>query len=217
VKAVLKGSESNLVALMARRRLDFLATGRSAFEDSAVRAGAPGPFHGVGAERAVSFEYFQRFPLSPLMLGGGGAASHDVPHIAGLMPRFASRERYDEISAPTFRLWIFERVPGARVEGDAPPGSRVIARTMLRVHGTSLGWEAWSDADSTGRFRIVIPLPNGIVREPIKTAENYEISIDGTRVAFLSLTEEDVRGGRTVDVRTGDTENSVNATSNGDH
>ena len=64
---------------------------------------------------------------------------------------------------------------------------------------------------------IVIPLPNGIVLEPIETAENYEIWIDGTRVAFLSLTEEDVRGGRTVDARTGDTENSVNATSNRDH
>jgi hypothetical protein len=201
VEAVLKGSESDLAVLMERRRLDFLATGRSAFEDRAVRMGAPGPFQGVGADRAISFEYFHRVPLSPLMLGGGGAATHDVPHISNLMPRFASRQRYEELPIPVFRLWLFERVRGARIEGEAQPGSRAIVRTILRVHDTPLGWEAWADADSTGRFHIAVPLPNGIRRAPLESADSYELWIAEARVASFSVTEEDVRKGRTVRIR----------------
>jgi hypothetical protein len=218
VEASLKGSESDLVALMERRHLAFLATGRSAFEDKAVRMGtAAGPFDGTGAERAIRFEYFRRVPLSPLMLGGGGAAARDVPHVENLMPRFASRERYSELSIPIFRLWLFERVRGARIEGEAPPGARALVRTVLRVRDTSLNWEAWADADSTGHFRIVVPLPNGIQLPPLETAKSYEVWIAETPVASVTLTEEDVREGRTVRVRTGDPEISVHTTSNGNH
>jgi hypothetical protein len=85
------------------------------------------------------------------------------------------------------------------------------------VHDTSLNWEAWADADSTGRFRIVVPLPNGIQRPPLETAKSYEVWIAETRVASLTLTEEDVREGRTVRVRAGDPEFSVHTTSNGNH
>jgi hypothetical protein len=201
VKAAFSGSASNLAVLMERRRLDFFATGRSAFENNAMQTGATELFQGQGEDRTIDFEYFHRVPLSPLMLGGGGAAAHDVPHISNMMPRFASRELYEDLPVPMFRLWLFERVRGARIEGEAPPGSRVIVRTMLRVHDATLGWEAWADTDSTGRFRITVPLPNGMRRAPLESADSYELWIAGTRVASLSVTEEDVRQGRTVRIR----------------
>jgi hypothetical protein len=85
------------------------------------------------------------------------------------------------------------------------------------VRDTSLNWEAWADADSTGHFRIVVPLPNGIQLPPLETAKSYEVWIAETPVASVTLTEEDVREGRTVRVRTGDPEISVHTTSNGNH
>jgi hypothetical protein len=52
---------------------------------------------------------------------------------------------------------------------------------------------------------------------PLETAETYSVWIAETRVASLALTEEDVREGRTVRVRAGDSENSVRTTSNSNH
>jgi hypothetical protein len=211
VEASLAGDEGALLELMARRRLGWLATGRSAFGDR-----ESGPFPLRGGEFVLDVDYFRRVPLGVLALGGGGAAAQGVAHAAHLLPRFASRERYTELPLPVFRLWLFERVRGARIEGAAPPGARVVARTQLRVHGTALAWEAWADADAAGRYRIAVPLPNGLQDPPLETAPAYEVGIEGAPPLALAVSERDVRDGRTLRVQPLTPESSALAPGDGD-
>jgi hypothetical protein len=75
-----------------------------------------------------------------------------------------------------------------------------VARTMLRVHDVELPWEAWADADVAGRYRIAVPLPNGLDAPPLATAPTYEVSVSGVRIASLAVDERDVRAGRTLRV-----------------
>ncbi|HEY5656382.1 MAG TPA: hypothetical protein VIY27_01200, partial [Myxococcota bacterium] len=196
VEGALTGDEQALLGLMARRRLGWLATGLSAFEG---REDALFPPRDAG--RALDIDSLRRTPLAVLVLGGGGSAAHGVAHTAHLLPRFASREVYAELPLPVFRLWLFERVAGARIEGEAAPGARVVARTLLRVHGSDLGWEAWADADATGRYRIVVPLPSGLQAPPLETAPAYEVGIGGAPPHALAVSERDVREGRTLRVQ----------------
>jgi hypothetical protein len=215
--AALAGGEAELLDLMERRRFGWLATGRSAFEGG-LRDGrdGPAPFPQVGDDRVLDIDYFRSRPLAALMLGGGGAPAHGIPHVSHLLPRFASSDRYENLPIPVFRLWLFERVRGARIEGETIPGARVVARTVLRSHAIAFPWEAWADADRAGRYRITVPLPSGMEAPPLATAPVYEVWVSGARVASLSVGERDVREGRTLRVPAAAPDRSVLSPRDGD-
>lgn len=52
---------------------------------------------------------------------------------------------------------IFERVEGARLEGQAPVGAEVVARVDLDVAGVATPWFARTAADTEGRFTLRVP------------------------------------------------------------
>ncbi len=95
---------------------------------------------------------------------------------------------------------LFERVPGARLEGiGATPGSEVMLRVDLDVAGHGWRWFAGTRADDAGRFVIRTPwatddTPPGNVR-----VLGAAVRVDG-RVAPVAVAEQAVRSGATVSV-----------------
>jgi hypothetical protein len=102
------------------------------------------------------------------------------------------------LAEPVFLLWLYERVPGARVEGQAEPGARVVAETTLRVHGVRLPYQAWTEADARGRFRLRLPLPNDESAPGFESASRYRLRAGDRPLGELSLGEGAVRRGERV-------------------
>lgn len=200
--------EDELLALMERRRLSWVVTGmRAPFPTPSDAPGEAGkPFVYVAARDRIepSPGYFARFPLTPLIVGGTGIAERGIPHVARLMPRFASPNAARGLGFPLHRLWVYERVPGARITGRAEPGSRVEARTSLVVHGAPTAWVAWGEADAEGRFELVVPLPNGLGRgeptAPLASGDGYDLRAGGRGIGRVVVPEAAVRSGARVEL-----------------
>jgi hypothetical protein len=192
VVSVLDADEAALLSLMDERRLGWLATGISAFRTQ-THEDMP-----RGSARALDPRFLRSVPLSPLAHGGGGVAALEVPHVEALMPRRASPEVHEGLAHPVFRIWLYERVPGARLVGRATPGARVVARTGMRVHGARLAWEAWGDADPDGSFEIRVPMPNAFVGDGFESAPIYALSAQGEPLGAVVVSEADVRSGARV-------------------
>lgn len=92
---------------------------------------------------------------------------------------------------------IFECVAGATLEGQAPPGAQVEARLPLvcRSTGRHLVYRRGGQADSQGRFRLVVPYATG-ENGDLWAPEPYHLSC-GSAAAEVRVRESEVlEGGR---------------------
>jgi hypothetical protein len=197
--------ESALGELMDRRRLGFVVTGmRAEFPAPGDRPGDPRkPFLYDATTRRVvpSAGYFQRHPLMSTILGGTGIAELGVAHVAHLMPLFASPQAAQGLGFPLQRLWLFERVPGATLRGRARASALVVARTGLEIYGAPTAYSAWTRADATGRFELVIPLPNDLRTPALHSGARYDLVVDDVPRGGVQISEDDVRGGASIDMQ----------------
>lgn len=200
----MRGSEPQLLELMERRRLSWVVTGMEAplpaSGDALDSPQKPFVLDSSRGRVVASRSYFASRPLAPLILGGGGLPELGIPHVGRLMPRFVSPQKARGLGFPLHRLWLYERVRGARLVGRAPPGARVEAGTTLWVYGAPSPWTAWGYADAGGRFELVVPLPNRIRTPALASAAGFAIRIDGVPTRHISVSESDVRNGTRLDL-----------------
>jgi hypothetical protein len=191
--------EAALLELMTRRRLRYVVTGmRAAFPDPADRPGElrkPFVFDPIHNAIAVNSAYFVRFPLTSLIVGGTGMPDLGIAHVSHLMPRFVSAQQAGGLGFPLHRLWLFERVSGARLVGEAAPGARIEARTSLVIRGAQTQYIAWCEADERGRFELTVPLANNLQSSALATGGDFTIWIDGEASTRVTLSETAIRAG----------------------
>jgi hypothetical protein len=112
---------------------------------------------------------------------------YQTPQLAGLTSEVRSHYK------------LYEVVPGARVEGSAPPGTRVEARLRLLAEPNGgLLFRAVSEADASGRFALTVPYPNEPFSDYIRSADSYELVSPLGRASFR-VSEAAVRGGDVVE------------------
>jgi hypothetical protein len=198
---------SGLEALMERRKVSWVVTGMAAAFPARSDRGpdANKPFYWNASTQRVAWSsiYFKARPVTPLILGGGGDPQRGLPHVATLRPRFASPHGAIGLGFPMPRLWLYERVPGAHLVGDAEPGALVEAVVPLRIRGELAPYIAWSRADSIGHFVLVVPLPNGVDDGGIATGQRTVLRIDGREVAQVAITPAQVSAGAALPVAVG--------------
>jgi hypothetical protein len=183
---------------MEERRLGFVVAGAMVYKDRVgPRQGRL--FMGDAGTESVNPAYLQVVPLARSVVGGSGLERWDVPQLEGLMPIFASVTTVygAELALPA--AWVLERVPGARLEGTAEPGARVVARTRFETPVGILPYEAWTTADAAGSFRIVVPVPNGEQMGGFRTGPAMRVSTGLWEVEVV-VPIEAVRAGTTLAV-----------------
>jgi len=94
---------------------------------------------------------------------------------------------------------LYEVVPGARVEGRAPPGTRVEARLRLSAEpeGEVL-FLAASEADASGRYALTVPYPNEPFSQGMRSADFYTL-VSALGETSFSVSEAAVRGGEVIE------------------
>ena len=193
---------SELMQLMDERRLGYVITGMNApFPAPGDRMGDPRKPFVVQDDRVVwNAPYFLARPLTPLIVGGSGDPELGIPHIPTLMPQYVSVQGAPGMGFPLQRLWLYERVEGARLVGQAPPFAQVVAETPLAIWGQPTTHRAWTRADADGRYELVLPLPTGQRSEALETGPRVTLSSQGHPLAALSISEADVRTGKRIAV-----------------
>ncbi len=190
-----------LDVLLARHRSRFVVAGAM---ESPLLAAVNGrsPFVlARGAKGAIlDLEYMKAFALSPLIIGGSAIPGSDVHHLEHLLPLFASKEQPPRLAFGLPSLWVYERVPGARLVGTAPPGARVLASLEFREQGRPHQWRAFTDAGDDGRFELVIPFPTAYARPTLSSAAAYAIRLEEGPVVEVQVPERAVRAGEVIRV-----------------
>jgi hypothetical protein len=200
VERAWRGTEDEMLALMAQRDLGYVVTGAASYLTIPTTDGAL-PFRRAPDGRGLlNGAYFRRVPLSPLIVGGSGAPEIGVAHVAHLMPRFASPQTVGGLDVPVPRLWVYERVAGARLTGAAESGRRIVARITLQAPGRGFEYVAWAIAND-GRFTVTIPLPTAFAVGDLTTAASYRVTIGDSLPVDLAVPEGAVRSGDTIVVR----------------
>jgi hypothetical protein len=116
------------------------------------------------------------------------------------MPRFASAKAVGGLKFDLPLLWSYERVAGARLRGRTAPKARVVASIPLVEQGRSHQWRAFTDADASGAWELVLPVPSSLVRPTLQTGAAYELRAGKGAPATIELPEAAVRGGATVEL-----------------
>jgi hypothetical protein len=201
VESVWPGGEAHAVAVMRAHDAGFLAAPSQALMLLGVaRRMSPVKRSAQGA-LVLDAAYLRAYPLAAMLLGGGGSASLGVPHLENLRPRFASRDRIAGLASAVPGVWVYERVAGATVRGEARDGARVTLRLAMQVRDARRVWEAWTVARG-GRWAVTVPLPCGERGEGgVATGSRYEVHVDGARAGSAVVREADVRGGAALRVR----------------
>jgi hypothetical protein len=160
--AIWSRGERDLYALMDRRDLGWVAAGAATFHQRYAGPDGGDPFMpGADGRGALNLAYFRALPLAALTLGGSGLADAGIRHLGELRPVFAGEQGVDNLAFYLPRLFLFERVRGVRLTGEAPPETRVIARAEIPPR---LPYEAWTDSGQDGRWEIVFPVASETVR-----------------------------------------------------
>ena len=152
--------------------------------------------------------FLRAHPAAVLWTGGGGIPDEGVAHARHFMPVFAGREPVPGVDPAGPTLWVYERVPGARVGGHAPTGARVTATVALVLRGVARPWVAWTVAEND-RYELVLPLPTGLNTGSIRTGERYVLHVGGVVAGSLTVPLETVRGGARVDPVIGSSETTA--------
>jgi asparagine N-glycosylation enzyme membrane subunit Stt3 len=93
---------------------------------------------------------------------------------------------------------LFERVPGARLEGTgATPGSQVMLRVDLDVAGSGWRWFAGARADDAGRFAIRVPYATEGAGPGNARVLGAAVRVNG-RALPVSVSEQAVRAGAVI-------------------
>lgn len=185
------GSEEALLEIMDRRDLGYLIGGASTFLGRVM-----GP-KGTGI---VDADYLRATPLATLWVAGSGLPEAGVPQIAHLSALFASPQTFPAGGQAIPWLWVYERVPGARLVGRARPGARVVARLELAARGQVFIYAAWADAGENGEYAIVVALPTEAHREGVVTDYLYRIDDGEGPPHDAAVPESAVREGSIVAV-----------------
>ena len=189
-------TESQLIELMTRRQLGYVVTGSATYLKRVAGPQGSSPFrqtpYGIGVLNA---HYFQSLPLSPVIVGGTGFPKLDVRHLKFLRPRFASTQLLRNLSLPVPILWVYERVRGAVLQGEATPGVRITATINLATPAFQLPYTAWTSADAAGSYELVIPLPSGLTGDSLRTEGHYTLRIGESAPQLLEVTERAVVDG----------------------
>lgn len=110
----------------------------------------------------------------------------------------APREPRAAGGVPPDRVVIFEIVPGAWVEGEAPPGAGIEVELVLVAGSGRVRYRAHAETGPGGSFGIRLPYPTDTPVSPeVRAAGAYELRAAGQN-RRLELREADVRAGATV-------------------
>jgi asparagine N-glycosylation enzyme membrane subunit Stt3 len=178
--------------LMEERRIGWILAGAPFIGPEPM---APGPGGWVLAPDAM-----RGLPMSPLLIAGSGIPDRGVPHLAHLMPFFATSQVVPGIAFPLPWLWGYQRVPGARLTGEAAPGARVVIEVAFTERQRPHLWRAWADAERDGRWQMVVPLPTGLVRPSLRTAAEARARSGGGEGIPVTIPETAVLRGDVVRV-----------------
>lgn len=183
------GTPESLDALFRERQLGWWIDGAQNFLGRQV---GDRPFF-AQREGKPSLEgrLVREHPLTASLFGGSGDVSRRVPHLAHFWPRAASTSATLEIGLELPDLWLFERVEGAAVEGNASPGSVVSASLLL---GGRYPYTAWAVTDAQGRYLLRLPVPSGVKDPGLGTSEAWTLTVDG-QATPLQVSEAQVRSG----------------------
>ena len=150
-------------------------------------------------KRGYNLAWLASAPSAPLLIAGSGVPALSVRHAEHLLARFAATRTVVGIERTIPVLWGYERVAGARLAGQAPPGARVVLEIPLTAHGRAHTWRAWADAGPDGRWALTVPLPTGLATASVTTAEG-RLLVPGAPPAAQQVPEAAVRAGRFVAV-----------------
>jgi Archaeal glycosylation protein B long peripheral domain len=195
VDGVFSRDEAALIELMDRRDLGYLVAGPFVFGSAAQRTRA---FPFMGGE--LGHEFFERFPLAPLLIAGSGVPESGVHHLEHLLPVYATRKLVPGLSFHLPLIWSYELVPGARMVGTASPRARVEGRLVFHAWGRPYVWRAWTDADASGRWEMRLPLPSGYAASVVTSDSRWNVRAGHASSVSIAVPEEAVRRGRTVRV-----------------
>jgi asparagine N-glycosylation enzyme membrane subunit Stt3 len=94
---------------------------------------------------------------------------------------------------------LYEVVSGARVEGSAPPGTRVEARLRLSAEPEGeLLFLAVAEAGASGRYALTVPYPNEPFSEGMRSADFYRL-VSALGETSFRVSEAAVRGGEVIE------------------
>ena len=176
VKKSQLGSEDQLVSWMDRRRLGYMVGGAATFLGRVSAHDESPPLVSDENRRAVPNAVFLRDrPVGTMLIGGSGVPSQGVGHLSRLRPVFASTATVPEAAAALPALWVYERVEPGLLQGEAPPGTPVVAGIMLDVRQSPWPWEAGTWTDSEGRWSVAVPIVPGSVTGGIRADDAYTV------------------------------------------
>ncbi|OPY30763.1 MAG: Dolichyl-monophosphooligosaccharide--protein glycosyltransferase AglB [Methanocella sp. PtaU1.Bin125] len=92
---------------------------------------------------------------------------------------------------------VFEKVPGAVITGNAPPGSRVTLTLNVSWGDGSRDYCSYATADQDGAYRFTVPYATGAAAGPVTTGAHYVVSAGGAKTD-VSVTEDAVQKGTTI-------------------
>jgi asparagine N-glycosylation enzyme membrane subunit Stt3 len=193
VDRVFSRDEAALTELMDRRDLGYLVAGPFVF-GSAARQARASPF--VRGE--LGQEFFDRFPLAPLLIAGSGISESGVRHLEHFLPVYATQKTVAGLSLKLPMIWSYERVSGARLVGTAPPSARIEGRLVIRAWGRPFVWQAWTDADPAGRWEMRVPVPSGYAAAAITSDPRWTVSAGHGAPVSIAVSEDAVRRGGAV-------------------
>ena len=188
------GDERTLLQVMDERDLGFVVSGAASYLKEKVDGQAL-LIRDAAGQGVPNAHFLGARPNATLALGGSSTASTQVPHLQHLMPIGASTDTVQPLAWALPVVWVYERVEGANVNGQATAGSIVEAHLEGRVGGRPYTWHAWTTAGADGRFSLRLPVPTSYQGHRLTTGAQWRI--DGVAVA---LPEASVRGGVTVEV-----------------
>ncbi len=191
--------EAALVDFLQRRDAGFLVAVSARVLTANASASLPPTRRTPDGRTVINAALLRLRPLAALSLGGSGSAGTEVRHLEHLWPRFADRGRMGTLTAPLPEVWVYERVAGAVLRGEAPAGTLVVADLELVHHGVRRTWQAWTRAVD-GRWALTVPLPTGVRDYGVHTAGRYVVHGSGALRTGVVVSEADVRAGRTVPV-----------------
>ncbi len=171
-EAMWSGTVENLLDLLDEGRYRFLLVSADELDD------VPGP-------------------LGRLLFGG--SAGGGLPAVPGLKPVYASPDPDGMVSTELPGVWVYERVPGANLQGSAPPGARVEFLLPISWMGQWRSWRAEVLADGTGRWTLQVPLWTRDT-DQIQSRERAFLKIEGAEPLELEISEASVRQGLSVTV-----------------